>query len=262
VNDHTLADFRVRHEEAMDDLLTQSVASLMSEGLVELERVAKDGMKVRASTPGDRERASDPSTGHRSTAMAHRRDARRRLLPSPDRSRETSTTPEAAGSGRAYTRGVPDVRKSSVRGQSDARSEEVPMNRKVIALVEDPFWRSKIDNAVKSVGAVTVFHADPVEAARAVDPSAPVIVVVDLALKSPPFEAMAKLKKAKATAAVPVVGYFDMARKDLKEKALAAGFDEVLSRSSFAERFADLVLKYLLPGGVRMEEEENELPEE
>ena len=49
VNYHTLADFRVRHEEAMDDLLTQSVASLMSEGLVELKRVAQDGMKVRAS---------------------------------------------------------------------------------------------------------------------------------------------------------------------------------------------------------------------
>ena len=53
-----------------------------------------------------------------------------------------------------------------------------------------------------------------------------------------------------------------MVRKDLKEKALAAGFDEVLSRSSFAERFADLVLKYLLPGGVRMEEAETEPPEE
>ena len=37
---------------------------------------------------------------------------------------------------------------------------------------------------------------------------------------------------------------------------------KVLARSSFAERFADLVLKYLLPGGVRIEEEEHELPEE
>jgi hypothetical protein len=70
------------------------------------------------------------------------------------------------------------------------------------------------------------------------------------------------MKKDPRTAAVPAVGYFDIARKDLKEKAVAAGFDEVLQRSSFAERFADLVLKYLLPGGVRAEEEENELPEE
>ncbi|MBK9089358.1 MAG: hypothetical protein IPL90_10050 [Holophagales bacterium] len=150
----------------------------------------------------------------------------------------------------------------SDRSQFHVYPEEAPMNRKVIALVEDPFWRSKIDNAVRSVGATTAFLANPAETADLIEPGAPVIIVVDLALKAPPFEAIARLKKAKATASIPVVGYFDMARKDLKEKALAAGFDEVLSRSSFAERFADLVLKYLLPGGVRMEESETELPEE
>ena len=95
------------------------------------------------------------------------------------------------------------------------------MNRKVIALVEDPFWRSKIDNAVRSVGATTVFLTDPAKAAGVLEPGAPVIIVVDLALKTPPFEAIAGLKKGKATSSIPVVGYFDMARKDLKEKALA-----------------------------------------
>lgn len=49
VNYHTLSDFRVRHDEVLDELLTQSVAALMKEGLVELKRVAQDGMKVRAS---------------------------------------------------------------------------------------------------------------------------------------------------------------------------------------------------------------------
>lgn len=136
------------------------------------------------------------------------------------------------------------------------------MNRKVIALVEDPFWRTKIDNAAKSVGASTVFLADPAGVAGALEPGAPVVVVVDLALKSAPFETLAALKKADGTSSVPVIGYFDMARKDLKEKAEKAGFDEVFSRSSFAERFADLVMKYLLPGGARVEDEEHELPEE
>jgi CheY-like chemotaxis protein len=154
------------------------------------------------------------------------------------------------------------VRRSTVRGDPDVRSEEAPVNRKVIALVEDPFWKTKIDTAVRSVGATTVFVSDPATAASVIDPSAPVIVVVDLALKATPFEAVSRLKKDGATAAIPVIGYFDIARKDLKEKAIAAGFDEVLARSSFAERFADLVLKYLLPGGVRIEEEEHELPEE
>src|SRR5262249_27888845 len=49
VNYHTLADFRRDHGALLDGLLTQSVAVLMTEGLVDLERVAQDGMRVRAS---------------------------------------------------------------------------------------------------------------------------------------------------------------------------------------------------------------------
>ncbi len=48
VNYHTLADFRVDHAEFLDGLLTQSVAVLLHQGLVELTRIAQDGMRVRA----------------------------------------------------------------------------------------------------------------------------------------------------------------------------------------------------------------------
>src|SRR5436305_926327 len=48
-NYHTLADFRTDHVALLDDLLTNSVATLLAEGLVELNRVAQDGMRVRAS---------------------------------------------------------------------------------------------------------------------------------------------------------------------------------------------------------------------
>lgn len=49
VNYHTLADFRVQHVEFLDQFLTDSVAVLMQQELVTLDRVAQDGMKVRAS---------------------------------------------------------------------------------------------------------------------------------------------------------------------------------------------------------------------
>ncbi len=49
VNYHTLSDFRTDHGELLDQLLTQSVAVLLAEGLVDLNRVAQDGMRVRAS---------------------------------------------------------------------------------------------------------------------------------------------------------------------------------------------------------------------
>jgi transposase len=49
LNHHTLADFRTAHPDFLDDLLTQSVATLMEQDLVDLNRVAQDGMRVRAS---------------------------------------------------------------------------------------------------------------------------------------------------------------------------------------------------------------------
>lgn len=49
VNHHLLSDFRSEGGDKWDALLTQLVGALMSEGLVTLDRVAQDGMKVRAS---------------------------------------------------------------------------------------------------------------------------------------------------------------------------------------------------------------------
>ncbi len=49
VDYHMLSDFRAAHQGALDQLLTQIVASLMAAGAVTLERVAQDGMRVRAS---------------------------------------------------------------------------------------------------------------------------------------------------------------------------------------------------------------------
>lgn len=49
LNHHTLSDFRVRHEAFLDELLTRSVAALLHQGLVDLNRVTQDGVRVRAS---------------------------------------------------------------------------------------------------------------------------------------------------------------------------------------------------------------------
>jgi transposase len=49
VNYHTLSDFRVAHQAALDEVLTQSIAALLHGGIVRLARVAQDGTRVRAS---------------------------------------------------------------------------------------------------------------------------------------------------------------------------------------------------------------------
>lgn len=49
VNHHSLSDFRTGQQAWLDAQLTASMVSLMDQGLVKLEVVAQDGMRVRAS---------------------------------------------------------------------------------------------------------------------------------------------------------------------------------------------------------------------
>jgi len=136
------------------------------------------------------------------------------------------------------------------------------MNRTVVVLADDLFWKAKIEQATKSAQAPIVFLSDPAELAKAVEPSRASIVLIDLSLRKEPFAAIAALKKSPKSKSVPIVGYYEHVRKDLQEKATAAGCDQVLSRSTFSQNLSDLIMKFTLPGGTRTEEEEKELPEE
>jgi transposase len=49
VNYHTLNDFRVGHQEALDQLFTQVLGKLVHGGLVSVNRISQDGLRVRAS---------------------------------------------------------------------------------------------------------------------------------------------------------------------------------------------------------------------
>jgi transposase len=64
VNYHTLSDFRVDHQEALDQLFAQLLAVLSREGLITLEQVVHDGTKVKAS-------ASRQSFHREKTLRAH-----------------------------------------------------------------------------------------------------------------------------------------------------------------------------------------------
>lgn len=102
MNYHTLSDFRTAHVEFLDGLLTDSVAALLHQGVVTLDRVAQDGMRVRASAGTSsfrreeslgrclaeaearvgalrEELAADPGAASRRQEAARQRAARERL---------------------------------------------------------------------------------------------------------------------------------------------------------------------------------------
>lgn len=49
VNHRLLSDFRTDHGEALDELFTQVIATLVDQGLVKVSRVSQDGVRVRVS---------------------------------------------------------------------------------------------------------------------------------------------------------------------------------------------------------------------
>jgi hypothetical protein len=53
VNAHTLTDFRVKHEAALQELFVQSLGVLSADGLISLQRVMQDGTKIRANAASD-----------------------------------------------------------------------------------------------------------------------------------------------------------------------------------------------------------------
>ncbi len=72
VNHHTLSDFRVGHQAALDQLFAQLLAILSSEGLITLEQVVHDGTKVKAA-------ASGKSMHREPTLRAHLEAAQQRV---------------------------------------------------------------------------------------------------------------------------------------------------------------------------------------
>jgi transposase len=104
VNYHTLADFRTDHPEVAEQLLNQSVAVLRQQGLIDLDRIAQDGLRVRAS-------AGAASFHRRATLQRLLQEARAEVqrlqqkleatAADPTASQEVATEPASAAESRA-----------------------------------------------------------------------------------------------------------------------------------------------------------------
>lgn len=87
VNYHALNDFRSGNEQLMDDVLTDNVAALAAAGAIELERVAQDGMRVRASAGAASFRRQTSLQEHLSQARELVQDTRKRAQDDPGQAR-------------------------------------------------------------------------------------------------------------------------------------------------------------------------------
>jgi transposase len=83
VNYHTLSDFRSLNGETLDGLLSANLASLMAVGVLKLQAVAQDGMRVRASAGASTFRRKERLEGYLDAAKERVAELKRQIDDDP-----------------------------------------------------------------------------------------------------------------------------------------------------------------------------------
>jgi transposase len=131
VNHHTLADFRVKHGKKLDRILTQVLAALMKEGVVQLKRVAQDGMKVRASAGAGSFRRRQSLERCRKEAEEQVRKLRREVAGDPSAStKRVAAAKERAAKARVAAVDAALAELEVIEEQRAARDEKKPSDAK------------------------------------------------------------------------------------------------------------------------------------
>jgi transposase len=95
VNHHLLSDFRVDHGQALDDLMTRTIAMLVDKRLVKVYRISQDGTRVRACAGASSYRRHERLDKLLADAKAHVAELKA-LVEDPERSAGLSAKTKAA----------------------------------------------------------------------------------------------------------------------------------------------------------------------
>jgi len=116
------------------------------------------------------------------------------------------------------------------------------MERKVIAVVDDLFFASKIRGTAEQVGVALSFARSAAAALESARRDQPALVICDLHSEKTDTIELARLLKAdEQLRSIPLVGFFSHVQTDLQERAVQAGFDQVMPRSAFTRYLAEIL---------------------
>lgn len=116
------------------------------------------------------------------------------------------------------------------------------MPAKIIAIVDDLFFASKIRGTAEELGVTASFVRSIsalLEAARRDHPS---LIICDLhSQKVDPAELAKQLKADEQLRTIPLLGFFSHVQIELQHQAEAAGFDRVMPRSAFSKNLSQIL---------------------
>jgi CheY-like chemotaxis protein len=112
----------------------------------------------------------------------------------------------------------------------------------VLAIVDDLMFASKIKTAAGQLGVTVAFARSSAAALAAIRENAPRLVILDLNNpRTDPLGTVAAIKGDPATMAIRTVGYASHVQTDVIDAARQAGVDEVMARSAFTARLAEIL---------------------
>ena len=114
----------------------------------------------------------------------------------------------------------------------------------ILALVDDLMFMSKIKAAAGQLGVVVTFARSADSALAAMRADAPSLVIFDLNNpRTDPLGTVSAMKRDAALSSIPTLGFASHVQTDVIDAARQAGVDEVLARSAFTMRLAEILTR-------------------
>ena len=111
-----------------------------------------------------------------------------------------------------------------------------------MCVVDDLMFSVKISTAAKALGAEIYFERSPDKVVERIREKKPSLVIFDLnSGKLRPMDVIATLKGDAELSGIRTLGFVSHVQADVIADARAAGIDEVLARSAFADRLGEIL---------------------
>ena len=118
-------------------------------------------------------------------------------------------------------------------------------SKKILAVLEDLFFRVKISDAAKRSGLDVEFVKAEQDALAAAQADTPLLIILDLNCNGVnPLKLVGKLKGDSGLKQVSVIAFLSHIQGELKQKAHEAGCDMVLARSAFSQNLPQILKRH------------------
>ena len=111
---------------------------------------------------------------------------------------------------------------------------------RVLALVDDLFFRAKIVETARQTGVELACFATPQDLVEEALAKPPALVVIDLNAGNNPLRAIAQLARGNS---MPLIAFLSHVQTELAEQARQAGCTDVMPRSQFSKELPAILAR-------------------